>query len=186
MEKRGYAVIDRLGISGLVSNLLATHATYPEIIKTIKEETGHEVSHQCLTRFKRKWSGAQEMLARAGAEAEGLARVLKNQPAEQISEAAVGVLLAKLMQRINASEGELETADILQVGSLLTRTVRADQTRRWLEEKKRHNKWIRTRTRKVANTVKNELKKKNISTETIDKIERDILGLIPDDETASK
>lgn len=176
--------IETLGVKELVENLLEANATYDEIRQTVFEQTSHRISIAALSRFRTKWSGAQERLARAGAEAQALVNVLTEHPSADLVDAGMGLLLGKLVKKFSDTEESFDKADLVELGFLLNRTARTDQLGKALKLQEERLALLKQKVADVADNVVEKVKSKGMDPETLRTIREEIYGLVAEEQTA--
>ncbi|MDT7040859.1 phage protein Gp27 family protein [Candidatus Nitronereus thalassa] len=183
--RKSRSSIEALGVKELVENLLEANATYAEIQQTVFEQTAQKISLAAISRFRAKWSGAQERLARAGAEAQALVAVLTEHPSADLVDAGMGLLLGKLVKKFSDAEESFDKADLVELGFLLNRTARTDHLGKALKLQEERLALLKKKVEDVADKVMDTVKGKGIDPETLKKIREEIYGLVPEAEEAA-
>jgi len=176
-ERKPRSSIEQLGVKELVENLLDANATYEEIRRIVFEQTSRRISIAALSRYRTKWSGAQERLARAGAEAQAVVSVLTEHPSGELVEAGMGMLLSKLVKRFSDAEESFETSDLMELGFLLNRTARTDQLGKALKLQEERLALLKQQVSAVADKVRTVMVDAGASSDRVVELVDEILGV---------
>jgi hypothetical protein len=171
------SAIDELGVKDLVHRLFELHRPYAEIIGEIERATGQRVSDSALSRERDKWSAAQARLKDAEAQAKVITDVLAAQPGVNFKDAALGLLWSKLLKRMAEAEASFDGADMLELGHLVVKAIRADQTGDALDLQKQRLDLLKQKVAATAENVESIGRAKGLDEATLKKIREDIYGL---------
>ena len=179
MTRKSRSSIEERGAKELVQNLLEANASYAEIIHEVEQATGQRLSNSALSRYREQWSDAKARLGEAEQQAKVVLEVLQAHPGADFKSAALGLLWTKLLKRMAEAEASFDSADMLELGHLLLKAVRADQTGDALGLQRDRLELLTKKVAATADKVEQVAKAKGLDEETLKMIREEIYGLAP-------
>lgn len=179
-KSRSHSSIETLGVQELVGHLLEIPGTtYEQIVEKVKEATGKRITKSALSRYRAVWSDAQHQMELAKQDAEAITTMLKQSPDMNFTEAAMAMLIGKLVRRFAHSAESFENVPLDKLSHLLVKVSRAQQATEGLRIQGERLALLTQRVKATAENVEQLGRAKNLDAETLKKIREEIYGLAP-------
>lgn len=177
--RKAQSRVEALGVQELVDGLLEANATYAEIQRAVHAQTGETLSDSALSRYRQRWASLRARVADTQREVEALMAVLSAQPGADFKQAGLGLLWTKLIRRMAEADADFGRADMVELGHLLLRAIRAGQTTETLALQRERLELLKQQVQAAAEKVTETGRAHGLDEETLRTIREEIYGIAP-------